>query len=87
MSQTPSHQPSRRDLLRPIEMVAGAAIASVFVGLVVLMVTREFMLSVISFGVVFIIVLVALAMFAITMKPDAAETADLDEQDGGTPRA
>ncbi|MET0726029.1 MAG: hypothetical protein ABWY36_06730 [Leifsonia sp.] len=85
MSQPPVPQPSRRDLLRPIEMVGGAAIAAIFVGLIVLMVTREPVLAVISLGIVFIVVLVVLAMFAITMKPNDAENADIDEQNGEGP--
>ncbi|WP_419817886.1 hypothetical protein [Glaciibacter flavus] len=79
MSQTPP--PSRRDLLRPIEMLGGAAIGSIFVGLIVLMVTREVQLAAIAFGVVFIVVLVALAMFALVMKPDAAEFEEIAEED------
>ncbi|MFC6356249.1 hypothetical protein [Luethyella okanaganae] len=77
----PANQPSRRDILRPVEMLVGAGIAGVFVGLVVLLATRELLLSVIALGVAFIVVLVVLAMFAMTWKPDAEETADLDEQD------
>ncbi|WP_200942400.1 MULTISPECIES: hypothetical protein [unclassified Leifsonia] len=83
MSQSPVPQPSRRDVLRPLEMVGGAAIAAVFLGLVVLMVTREPVLAAIGAGSVFIIVLVALAMFAITLKPDEAENADIAEQNSG----
>nr|WP_200933379.1 hypothetical protein [Leifsonia sp. Leaf325] len=87
MSQPPVPQPSRRDVLRPLEMVGGAAIAAVFLGLVVLMVTREPVLAAIGAGSVFIIVLVALAMFAITLKPDEAENADIAEQNSGAARA
>ncbi|WP_121003401.1 hypothetical protein [Leifsonia sp. Leaf264] len=83
MSQSPVPQPSRRDVLRPLEMVGGAAIAAVFLGLVVLMVTREPVLAAIGAGAVFIIVLVVLAMFAITLKPDETENADIAEQNQG----
>ena len=87
MSQSPVPQPSRRDVLRPLEMVGGAAIAAVFLGLVVLMVTREPVLAAIGAGSVFIIVLVVLAMFAITLKPDEAENADIAEQNRARPDA
>lgn len=80
MSQTPL-SPSRRELLRPVEMVAGAAIAAIFVGLVVLMVTREIVLASIALGIVFIIVLVVLAMLTMTMKPKADEFDDFGEQE------
>ncbi|MEJ3405700.1 hypothetical protein WDJ51_13245 [Rathayibacter sp. YIM 133350] len=82
MSQSPLPEPSRRDLLRPVEMVVGALIASAFVGVIVLMATREIGLAAIALGVVFIITLVVLAMFAMTWKADDSEVADLDEQDG-----
>jgi hypothetical protein len=83
MSENPVSKPSRRDLLRPLEMVGGAAIAAIFVGLIVLMVTREWVFAGIALGVVFIIVLVVLAVFTMTIKPDAAETAELDEDGPG----
>lgn len=74
-------QPSRKDRLRPLELIGFSAVMAGFVGLVVLLSTREFVVGVISFGVAFIVVLVAIAMFSLTFKPDAAEIADLDEQD------
>ncbi|GLI27300.1 hypothetical protein ARHIZOSPH14_15420 [Agromyces rhizosphaerae] len=71
--------PSRRDVLRPVELVGGSALAAVFVGVIVLMTTREWQLTAISAGVVFIVVLVALAMFALTFKDDDA----IDPRDEG----
>ncbi|WP_353808076.1 ABC transporter ATP-binding protein [Agromyces sp. SYSU T00194] len=78
MSSTPSDDdqqhpgPSRRDVLRPVELVGGSALAAVFVGVIVLMTTREWQLTAISAGIVFIVVLVVLAMFALTFKDDEA---------------
>lgn len=80
--RTGSRTPSRRDQLRPVELIGIAAVLSVFVGLVVLMATREPVVAVIFFGVAFIIVLVVLAMFVLGYKPDAAEQQDLAEQNG-----
>ncbi|AZZ54428.1 hypothetical protein GSU69_16935 [Rathayibacter festucae] len=68
--------------MRPLELVGLSAVMAAFVGLVVLMSTREFVVALIGFGVAFIVVLVAIAMFSLTFKPDEAEIADLDEQDG-----
>ncbi|AZZ50592.1 hypothetical protein C5C31_14485 [Rathayibacter rathayi] len=62
-------------------MIGFSAVMSAFVGLVVLLSTRETVVAIISFGVAFIVVLVAIAMFSLTFKPDAAEIADIDEQD------
>ncbi|WP_244259317.1 hypothetical protein [Rathayibacter sp. VKM Ac-2759] len=74
-------QPTRKDRLRPLELIGFSAGMAAFVGLVVLLSTREPVVAAVSFGVAFIVVLVAIAMFSLTFKPDDAEIADLDEQD------
>lgn len=75
MSHPPGEfKPSRRDVLRPIEYVGGAAIAAIFVGTIALIVTRDIPLAIISTGAVFIIVLVSLALLAMTVKPDSPES-------------
>lgn len=83
MTNNAPHQPSRSDRLRPAELVGLSGGMALFVGLVILLSTREFTLSIIALGVTFIIVLVAIAMFALGMKPNAAEETDLDEQNHG----
>ena len=86
MTQSPGeYKPSRRDVLRPVEYIGGAAIAAIFTGVVTLVVTRDLTLALIGTGGVFIIVLVALALFAMAVKPDASESAELHEHDA--PRA
>ncbi|WP_308798020.1 hypothetical protein [Agromyces silvae] len=84
MTQQPEdrYQPSRREVLRPMEYVGGAAIAAIFVGLVTLMVTRDWTLTLIGAGGVFIIVLVVLALLQMAIKPDASERAELAENPG-----
>ena len=42
--------------------------------------TREWEITLIAVGGIFIITLMALAMFALAVKPKADELADLDEQ-------
>ncbi|KZX22067.1 hypothetical protein [Rathayibacter tanaceti] len=74
-------QPTRKDRLRPLELIGFSAVMAVFVGVVVLLSTREPVVALLSFGITFIIVLVAIAMFSLTFKPDDAEIADIDEQD------
>lgn len=83
MTQNTPHQPSRSDRLKPIELVGLSGGMALFVGLVILLTTREIMLSVIALGITFIVVLITIAMFALNMKPDAAEKIDLDEQNHG----
>lgn len=78
-----SHQPSRADRLKPAEYIGLSGGMALFVGLTILLTTRELVLSVVGFGIVFIIALVVIAMFALGTKPDAAEETDLDEQNHG----
>ena len=68
-------------MLRPIEYVGGAAIAAVFTGVVVLLTTRDLTLALIIAGIAFIAVLMVLALLAMTMKPNAEETAEIDGTD------
>ncbi|GAA2447047.1 hypothetical protein [Agromyces soli] len=76
------YQPSRREMLRPAEYVGGAAIAAIFVGVVVLIATRDWMLTLIGTGGVFIVVLMVLALLQMALKPDAFEQAELAQSTG-----
>lgn len=73
-------KPSRKDRLRPLEYLLMAGGFALFSALVTLMVTRDPLVTVISFGVVFILALLTLALLALAMKPDEAELNDLEEQ-------
>jgi uncharacterized membrane protein HdeD (DUF308 family) len=57
-----------------------SAIVAVFVGLVVLMSTREPILATVFFGVAFIVSIVVIAMLALAVKPNSSEKTDIDEQ-------
>jgi uncharacterized membrane protein YkgB len=78
---TNTHKPSRKDRLRPFEYVVMAAIIALFIGLVVLLSTRQGTLALVFGGIAFIVSLVVIAMLALAVKPDAAEKVDLTEQD------
>jgi Na+/melibiose symporter-like transporter len=67
--------PSRRDRMRPVELLGISAIIAVFTGLVVLLSTREVMLALIFLGIAFIVVVVVLAMLQL------AATSDQDDND------
>ena len=86
MTQNTPHKPTRSEILKPIELVAISAGMGLFVGLTILLATRNWALSSIALGITFIVALVVIAMLALGMKPDAAEKSDLDEQNhpGGT---
>jgi type IV secretory pathway VirB3-like protein len=66
---------SRRDRLRPVELLGISAIVAVFIGLVVLMSTRQIDLAVIFLCIAFIVVVVILAMLQL------ASTSDQDDND------
>jgi len=87
VTQNTPHKPSRSEILKPVELVAISAGMGLFVGLTILLATRNWALSSIALGITFIVALVVIAMLALGMKPDAAEKSDLDEQNqtGETP--
>lgn len=70
------YRPSRREVLKPAEYVGGAAIAAIFMGLIVLITTRDWTLTLISAGGVFIIVLMTLALLSMAVKPNPGEHGD-----------
>ncbi|WP_353815035.1 hypothetical protein [Agromyces sp. SYSU T00266] len=70
------YRPSRRDVLRPVEYVGGAAIAAAFTAFIVLFGTRDWTLTLITLGGVFIIVLMVLALLSMAVKPNAGEHGD-----------
>ena len=74
-------EPSRKDRTRPAELLILSGIIAVFVGLIVLMSTRQWVLALIFAGVGFILALVVLAMLALAVRPDGEEQLDIDDQD------
>jgi len=73
--------PSRRERTRPLELLGLSAVFAIFVGVVVLMSTRELVLALIFLGLAFIISLVGLAMLSLAVRPDKDEKLDLLAQD------
>jgi hypothetical protein len=70
------HRPSRREMLKPAEYVGGAAIAAVFTAVIVYFGTRDWNLTLISAGGVFIVVLMVLALLAMAVKPNPGDHGD-----------
>ena len=73
--------PSRRERTRPLELLGLSGVLAVFVGVVVLMSTRDLVLALIFLGIAFIVALVVLAMLALAVAPSGEERIDLLEQD------
>jgi predicted lysophospholipase L1 biosynthesis ABC-type transport system permease subunit len=63
---------TRRQRMKPIELVVMAAVVAVFIGVIVLVTTREIELASIFLGVSFIVALLLLAMFALVESSDPA---------------
>jgi len=72
---------SRRDRMRPFEFIGLALIVGIFVGLVVLISTRDLTVSAIWLGVGFIGMLVISATVVLMIKPRKNELADIEELD------
>ena len=72
---------SRRDRMRPFELIGVALIVGIFIGLVVLMSTRDLTVSAIWLGVGFIGMLVISATVVLMIKPRKEELADIEELD------
>ena len=73
--------PDKKDRRRPLELLSFSVLLGVFVFFVVLMGTRDPLISIEFAGVAFIVGLVVLAMLALAARPEGAEKADLAEQD------
>lgn len=63
-------EPRQRSSLRPGELVGLAGIFALFIGLVVVMVTRDPIISLIVFGGTFVLDLVVLAMLMLAVTPN-----------------
>ena len=61
--------PSRRDRLRPLELLGISGVLGVFAGLVVLMATRDLILAAIFFGVAFIVTVMVVALIGLGGTP------------------
>lgn len=79
--------PSRRDRLRPLELVGFAAVLAIFSGLVVLMATRDLVLAAVALGIAFIVSIMMVALVGLGGKPsqeDLEARKDLQQPDGTT---
>ena len=85
MSAPEPRKPSRRERLKPLELVGLSALVAVFVGLVVLLTTRDITLAAIFLGAGFIVALVAIAMLGLALGfgADTERGDDLRDWDRG----
>lgn len=81
MTNSSPSQPSRRERLKPAELIGLSLAMGLFVGLVVLLTTREPIFAVVAFGIAFIVALVTIALFMLSLKPDAFENSEITSPD------
>ena len=65
----PTHVPTRRERLRPLELLIFSAVLAIFAGLIVLLTTRSLLLAVIFFGVAFIASVLVVALLGLGGEP------------------
>ncbi len=65
---------ARSDKTRPAELVGLASVAGLFIGGIVLMVTRDFALAAIAGGGGFVVTIISLAMMVLAMSPQLPES-------------
>lgn len=78
--------PSRRDRLRPLELLGFSGVLGVFAGLVVLLATRNFVLAGVFFGIAFIASVLVVALIGLGGTPseeDVEARKDLKKPDAG----
>ena len=75
---------TKRDRLKPLELIMIAAVVGLFTAGIVLLSSRDLTLSAIWFGIAFIVALVVLAMFVLAAKPNKNELLDIQELDAAS---
>jgi len=76
---------SRRDRMRPFEVIGLAVIVGAFTGVVVILSTRNLTLAAIWLGVAFIAMLVLSATVVLMIQPRKEELADIEELAAAAP--
>ena len=79
--------PSRRDRLRPLELLGFSTVLGVFAGLIVLLSTRDIVLALVFLGVGFIVSVMMVALVGLGVKPsdeDLEARKDLQKPDNGS---
>lgn len=72
--------PTIREKLKPFELVVVSLVIAAATALIVMIISRDIILSGIALGVTFIVCLVVMAMFVLAIKPNKSELLDIQEQ-------
>lgn len=66
-------RPSRRERVKPLEIVGFSGVLALFTALVVVFVTDDFILALIFAGIAFIVALMIFALLALSIRPRSPE--------------
>ena len=72
--------PSKKDRIRPTELLLLSGGMALFSGLIVLMSTRDVVVALILLAITFIVAVVSLAMLTLASRPTGSEQLDIDKQ-------
>ncbi|HLP22672.1 MAG TPA: hypothetical protein VK139_01345 [Microbacteriaceae bacterium] len=73
--------PSRREVMRPWELIIGSALAALFAGVIIFAGTRSFELATIATVGIFIVAVMVLAMCVLAIQPSKDEIAEIAQRD------
>lgn len=68
-----SSSPARPSKLTPVELLVGSALMAVFAGIVLIISTRDWMLTLIAVGIVFLVGLAMLTLLSRNIKPNSRD--------------
>ncbi|TFC41822.1 hypothetical protein E3T26_15500 [Cryobacterium sp. TMT1-21] len=83
MTQNTPRKPGRSALMTPKETFGFSGVMALFLGLVVLMSTRDVLLALFGTAVTFVVVLGVILVLMRAMKPNSAEQTDTDGETHG----
>jgi len=73
--------PTKKDRLHPRELLGFSAVLALFVGIIVLMATREWLLSGMFFLAAFVATLIVMLLFSLTFKSKSEDAPDPHKYD------
>lgn len=74
-----------RDRLRPLELLGFSGAIALFTGIVILVSTRNWTITLIGFGVAFIAAILVIALLALSEKPNSTSQQVLRDEDDQPP--
>ncbi|MEB4614868.1 ABC transporter ATP-binding protein [Leucobacter sp. M11] len=73
MTSSPSNTPQKPSKLTPKELLTGSALMAVFAGIVLIISTRDWVLTLIAVGIVFVVGLALMAFLSRNIIPNSRD--------------